>query len=133
MEKYKKAYWFIPVALVLFAIITAIVMLLWNWIIPSVFGLQTITYWQSGGLIILSRILFGSLWKGHRGFGGERGDNFKHKSHMHEKWLNMTEEERNEFISRRRAHFHGHSFDDKGFHGKRSRYGTNEKSGESNQ
>jgi len=35
-----------------------IVMLLWNWLMPPIFGLSTITFWQSWGLVILSHILF---------------------------------------------------------------------------
>ena len=35
-----------------------IVMLLWNWLMPEIFGLGTITYWQAWGLVILSHILF---------------------------------------------------------------------------
>ena len=35
-----------------------IVMLLWNWLMPPIFGLVTITFWQAWGLVILSHILF---------------------------------------------------------------------------
>jgi hypothetical protein len=34
------------------------VMLLWNWLMPDLFGLKTLTYWQAWGLLILSWILF---------------------------------------------------------------------------
>ena len=34
-----------------------IVMLLWNWLMPVIFGLTTITIWQSFGLILLSSFL----------------------------------------------------------------------------
>ena len=37
-----------------------LVMLLWNWIVPPVFGLTTITFWQAWGLVILAHILFKS-------------------------------------------------------------------------
>jgi hypothetical protein len=36
------------------------VMLLWNWLMPELFGLPEITFWQSIGLNILSTILFRS-------------------------------------------------------------------------
>lgn len=39
-----------------------VVMLLWNWLIPDIFGLKRISYWQAWGLFILSSILF-------KGFG----------------------------------------------------------------
>jgi hypothetical protein len=42
------------------------VMFLWNWLMPTIFGLPEITYWQSVGLFILCHLLF----KGHHGPGG---------------------------------------------------------------
>jgi hypothetical protein len=35
-----------------------IVMLLWNWLMPEIFGLKTLNYWQAWGLLVLSCILF---------------------------------------------------------------------------
>lgn len=34
---------------------------LWNWLMPEIFGLITITYWQAIGLIILAKIIFGGI------------------------------------------------------------------------
>ena len=34
------------------------VMLLWNWIIPALFGLTKITFWQAIGLNLLCGLLF---------------------------------------------------------------------------
>lgn len=36
-----------------------ITMLLWNWLVPAIFGLGTITFWQALGLIILTNLIFG--------------------------------------------------------------------------
>lgn len=33
-------------------------MLLWNWLMPTIFGLTEITFWQAVGLNFLSSILF---------------------------------------------------------------------------
>lgn len=41
-----------------------IVMSLWNWLMPELFGLTTINYWQAVGLFILAKILFGGLGSG---------------------------------------------------------------------
>lgn len=38
-----------------------IIMWLWNRLMPEIFGLTTITYWQGIGLFILARILLGSF------------------------------------------------------------------------
>tara|TARA_B100000073_G_scaffold132749_1_gene108726 strand:- start:1220 stop:1495 length:276 start_codon:yes stop_codon:yes gene_type:complete len=35
-----------------------ILMLLWNWLVPGIFGLATIGYLKAFGLYLLSRILF---------------------------------------------------------------------------
>ena len=43
-----------------------VVMLLWNWLIPAIFGLGVITFWQAVGIVILAKLLFG-------GFGGGGG------------------------------------------------------------
>ncbi len=34
------------------------VMLLWNWLMPGIFGLSEITFWQAIGLNVLCTILF---------------------------------------------------------------------------
>lgn len=44
------------------------VMLLWNWIMPLLFGLPEIDYWLAFGIIILARLIFG-------GFGSHDHDN----------------------------------------------------------
>lgn len=36
------------------------VMLLWNWLIPAIFGLKVITFWQAFGLNLLSGLLLKS-------------------------------------------------------------------------
>ena len=47
------------------------VYLLWNWVVPTIFGLSEITIWQSFGITLLSRFLFASdrsyeIWKGQK-------------------------------------------------------------------
>lgn len=41
-----------------------IIMWLWNWLMPDIFGLTTITYWQAIGLFILFKILLGGCGGG---------------------------------------------------------------------
>jgi hypothetical protein len=44
---------------ILFAgLFSLVVFLLWNWLMPVIFGLPTITYLQALGLLVLSKILF---------------------------------------------------------------------------
>ena len=48
----------ILLAVVFGFIITLPVMLVWNGIIPTIFGLPTITFWQSFGLMFLANVFF---------------------------------------------------------------------------
>lgn len=41
-----------------------VVMLLWNWLMPLIFNLTTLTYWQSLGVLALCVILFGRIGGG---------------------------------------------------------------------
>ena len=65
----KNLIWMIPAAIlgiVLFTYIGGqVVMLLWNWLLPPLFGWRQITFWQALGILVLCRILFGGLG-GHR-------------------------------------------------------------------
>ena len=38
----------------------AVIMLLWNWLIPTIFNGPSVTYFQALGLLVLSKILFSS-------------------------------------------------------------------------
>ena len=38
-----------------------IIVWLWNWLMPMIFGLPTITFWQGAGIFILAKILFGGF------------------------------------------------------------------------
>lgn len=44
-------------ALVICAIIGFPIMWLWNWLMPNIFGLTEITFWQAVGLGVLSTLL----------------------------------------------------------------------------
>jgi len=81
---------FILIPIALFFAIALITMLLWNALIPVIFGLGTITYLQAAGLFLLSRILFGNF-----GFG-KRNRPFLNQK-FGEKIMDMTPEERQKF------------------------------------
>jgi hypothetical protein len=38
-----------------------VVVWLWNWLMPDIFGLTKITFWQAWGLVVLTHILFKSF------------------------------------------------------------------------
>jgi hypothetical protein len=45
----------------LFFLFGLVVMALWNWLMPEIFGLKTLSYWQAWGVLALSCILFGRI------------------------------------------------------------------------
>ena len=62
---------------------------LWNYLMPAIFGLHVITFWQAVGLLLLGRLLFGGFRPRGGGFGWRRK--------MMERWEQMTPEEREKF------------------------------------
>ena len=100
MEGYKynrrRKFGFFIMAIVFAVAIGFVIMLLWNWLMPALFGLSTITYWQAVGLLILSKILFGSGWskKSH-----PRHSHYWKKRFMN-RWDNMCEEDRDKIKER---------------------------------
>jgi len=54
------------------AVLSLVVMVLWNHLMPQLFHLPVISYCQGLGLFILGRLLFGGLCHGSRRFHGHR-------------------------------------------------------------
>jgi hypothetical protein len=79
------------------------VMLLWNWLLPPLFGWRALTFWEALGMLALCRILFGNF-----GFRGSGGSNIRRRmqermaGRMEERCANMTPEERERFRQRMR-------------------------------
>lgn len=90
----RRLIFFAPIAIVgaaLFVFIGGeIVKLLWNGLLPPLFGFPQVTFWQALGLLVLCRILFGGL--GRHGGGPRMTDR-------------MTPEERERFRRRIRERF----------------------------
>lgn len=63
-HEHRRFHFHMPFRILFFVVmvflIGAFVMLLWNALMPALFALHTITYWQSIGLIILVRMLVGT-------------------------------------------------------------------------
>lgn len=89
---YKRFFFIVPVILVFG--LSALVMWLWNAILPDLINVKSITYWQAMGILLLSKILFG-------GFSGCRGHmHYAHKQRLMNKMRkmkDMTPEEREKF------------------------------------
>jgi Ca2+/H+ antiporter, TMEM165/GDT1 family len=66
-----------------------VVMQLWNALMPQIFGLRLLTFWQALGLLLLAKLLFGGF---HRHSGGPPW-----RRRLRERWEHMTPEGRERF------------------------------------
>ena len=82
-----KVLLFVALAATVFSFV---VMALWNRLMPGIFGLHAISFWQALGLLVLSKILFG-------GFRGRPAFAMHWRHRMMERWEHMTSEEREKF------------------------------------
>jgi hypothetical protein len=66
--------------------LAVLVMWLWNWLMPGLVGVSAITYWQAFGLMILARLVLGTLgmgWRRPHWHGrGHWGGRFEHYRNM---------------------------------------------------
>ena len=81
------------------AVLSLLVMLLWNALLPSLFGVRPLHYLQAVGLLVLSRVLFGGL-RGHHGRWGHRG--------WRERWESLTPQERERLRDKYARHCRWH-------------------------
>jgi hypothetical protein len=81
-RKVRRAVLFLMVVVFVVPVVGFVVMNLWNWLVPALFGGRLITFWQALGLLVLSRILFGGFLRGHR------------RVRMVDRWEQLTPEER---------------------------------------
>jgi hypothetical protein len=102
MRKAKNLIFIIPLAILGMALVIfiggEIVLHLWNWLLPPLFGWRQVTFWQAVGLLTLCRILFGGV--SGRGF---HRSNYRRR--MAERCEHMTTEERERFRQRMRERF----------------------------
>ena len=113
----------------LFALVFGfVVKWLWNALMPAVFGLGVITFWQAVALVILAKLLFGSFG-GHPNskrkfrpddgqgcdwhppwnrFGGKResmGDRFRDWKYYHRFWEDEGKEAFNAYVAKKKAKY----------------------------
>ena len=89
-----------------------VVMLLWNWLMPDIFGLKRLTYWQAWGLLVLCHILFKGFGSGH---GSGRSDR-KRRRHLRR----YMREEQAAAEKRRQANERGQRMTPSGCSGKKA-------------
>ncbi len=107
----RKWIFFAPLAILgmlLFAFIGGeVVKLLWNWLLPPLFGWREITFWQGLALLALCRILFGGFGRhgGGRSQWHRRGIADRVADRVNKRWEAMPPEERERFRQRMRERF----------------------------
>ncbi len=89
----KKIVLFVIFATLAVALFGLFVMSLWNWLMPALFGLKTVGFWQAVGLLVLARLLLGGFRPGHG--GGFRRHQWRRR--LIERWEQMSPEEREAF------------------------------------
>lgn len=96
----KNRLWLVPIFIGGLALLVLVTMFLWNSLMPGIFHLPLLNYWETAGLLILSRLLFG--------FGGHhwRRPMDNRRNHFREKWEKMTPEDREKFSEHLREHRH---------------------------
>ena len=80
---------FILVAPIAIFVFGSVIMLLWNNVLAVVLHISTVTFWQGLGILVLSKILFGSF------SGGGGSHRYFWKQRM--MWNNMTPEQKEKF------------------------------------
>jgi hypothetical protein len=91
---YERKFIFIPIGVAaILALVSFVVMQLWNNLLPDVLHVTTITYWQAMGIFVLCKILFGFGPKG----GGGGAPWMRRKRMMEERLSSMSPEERERF------------------------------------
>jgi len=90
---------FVVIGVLAVAVFGLLITLLWNWLMPGLFGWHTIGFWQALGLFLLARLLVG----GFRGGPPHRPRRWRRR--MLDRWEQMTPEERERFRQGLREHW----------------------------
>ena len=89
VKKGVKIFFFILLGISIAFMVGYIVMRLWNWLMPHLFGLPQVSYWEAVGVLILAKIIFG--------FGGGGSHNNKKKTKKKEFFTNRCKSMRRDF------------------------------------
>jgi hypothetical protein len=102
MTRRRRLLYIAPLAILGMALFIAIggeiVRQLWNWLLPALFGLPQVTFWQALGLLILCRVLFG-------GFGGHGSARSGMRRRLAERHDDLSPEERDRLRQHMRERF----------------------------
>ncbi len=64
VKKAVRVFFYVLAAFAFIMLFAYIFMRLWNWLMPDIFALQQLTYWQALGILIMAKLLFGGFDRG---------------------------------------------------------------------
>ncbi|PZU90606.1 MAG: hypothetical protein DI529_02445 [Chryseobacterium sp.] len=104
MKRNRKKFWMIfPCVIGAVGLFIWFFQWLWNILLPDILGVKAINYWQSAGILLLSKILFGGFngakekFKRRNDFNIGIGDRREHWRQKFETQFCGSEEEREKF------------------------------------
>ena len=93
---YRYRFVFLPFGIAaILSLVSFVIMQLWNHLLPDIFNVGAITFWQAMGLFVLCKILFGFGGRGKMGGGGPPW--MRRRGMMEEKFRGMSPEDRERF------------------------------------
>ena len=104
-RRFRFLFFLIPIAFL--SLGSLAVMGLWNWLMPALFSVGTVTFWQAAALLILGRLLLGGYGRPGYGRPGFRGRFWSRRfayadpgEAMRTRWENLTPEQQARFAAR---------------------------------
>ena len=94
---------FFVFAVVFIAVLGFFMRQLWNVLVPEIFNGPAINFWQALGLLLLSRILFGSWGRGGHGQASWARKKKMWREKMESRFADMTPEEQAKFKQKMRS------------------------------
>lgn len=103
MSYRSKRFFIAPLILIALVAFSALTMVLWNALMPVIFHLPVLNFWQAAGLLILARLLFGGMRPHHH----RSWPHYPWRQNLRDKISNMSQEERKDFFRKMHAYRHG--------------------------
>lgn len=99
MNMYTKRGWwiakFVVFGVLMVVLLGSVTQFLWNFIMPDIFGLPVINFWQGLAMFTLAKLIFGFGGGGGNKWGRYRGQQWR--AHWAEKYSKLSPEERERF------------------------------------
>jgi hypothetical protein len=94
----RRGWWvvkFVVFGLLMVVLLGLLTQFLWNFIMPDIFGLRVINFWQGLAMFVLAKLIFGFGGGGRSKWSGYRNHRWKHE--WAEKYSKLSPEERERF------------------------------------